>query len=229
MISEDASTEPNSKKSFSHSSLVVTQGEATVKRAPDQAWISIATETRELKADDARRRSAENMAAVQARLRTTGLSTDAIRTTRYRLEPDVEWKNGRGTVKGYVAHNQIEVRIDDLDRLSDIIDIADVTGSTVLRISGLHFALKDQQTAETDALRLAVQAAYTRAQAIASGAQRTLGNIARIEEQNIGGSVRPDVFPMQTAVARSSDAFETPIVVEDIEVRARVTLTIELR
>ena len=229
MISEDAHSEPNSTRPVSQSSLVITQGEATVKRTPDQAWLSISTQTREARADDARRKNAENMAAVQEKLRTTGLLPDAIRTTGYRLEPEMEWKNGRGSVKGYIAYNQIEVRIDDLDSLSDIVDVADVAGSTVLRISGLRFALKDQQTAEVEALRLAVQAAHARAEAIASGAQRMLGNIVRIEEQNLGGSIRPDVFPMQAAVARSSDTSETPIVVEDIEVLARVTLTIELR
>jgi uncharacterized protein YggE len=229
MISEDANSQSNSTKSASQPSLVITQGEATVKRTPDQAWLSIATETREEKADDARRKNAENMAAVQIKLRTAGLSTDAIRTTGYRLEPEMEWKNGRGTVKGYIAYNKIEVCVDDLDRLSDIIDIADVTDSTVLRISGLRFTLKDQQTAEAEALQLAVQTAQARAQAIASGAQRTLGSIVRIEEQNLGGSVRPDIFPMRAAMAKSSDSTETPIVVEDVEVRARVTLTIELR
>jgi len=229
MISEDAHSEPNSTRPVSLSSLVITQGEATVRRTPDQAWLSISTQTREARSDDARRKNAENMAAVQEKLRTTGLLPDAIRTTGYRLEPEMEWKNGRGSVKGYIAYNQIEVRIDDLDSLSDIVDVADVAGSTVLRISGLRFALKDQQTAEVEALRLAVQAAHARAEAIASGAQRTLGNIVRIEEQNLGGSIRPDVFPMQAAVARSSDTSETPIVVEDIEVLARVTLTIELR
>ena len=229
MISEDAHSEPNSTRPVSLSSLVITQGEATVKRTPDQAWLSISTQTREARSDDARRKNAENMAAVQEKLRTTGLLPDAIRTTGYRLEPEMEWKSGRGSVKGYIAYNQIEVRIDDLDSLSDIVDVADVAGSTVLRISGLRFALKDQQTAEVEALRLAVQAAHARAEAIASGAQRMLGNIVRIEEQNLGGSIRPDVFPMQAAVARSSDTSETPIVVEDIEVLARVTLTIELR
>jgi len=229
MISDDACSEPNSTRPVSQSSLVITQGEATVKRTPDQAWLSISTQTREARSDDARRKNAENMIVVQEKLRTTGLLTDAIRTTGYRLEPEIEWKNGRGTVKGYIAYNQIEVRIDDLDCLSDIIDIADVAGSTVLRISGLRFALKDQQAAEIEALRLAVQTAHARAQAIASGAQRTLGSIVRIEEQNLGGSIRPDVFPMHTTVARSSETSETPIVVEDIEVRARVTLTTELR
>jgi uncharacterized protein YggE len=90
------------------------QGEATVKRAPDLAWFSISTETRDAKANNARRMSAESMTAIQATLRATGLSAYAIRTTGYGFSPDVEWKNGRQIVKGYIVSNQIEIRIDDL-------------------------------------------------------------------------------------------------------------------
>ena len=207
---------------------MVTQGEGIVKRTPDQAWLSIITETREGKAEDARQKSAESMVKVQTQLRNTGLSVDSIQTKGYRLEPEMEWKNGRGTVKGYIVRNQIDIRIDNLDRLSDVIDSTTVTGSTTLRISGLRFVLKNQQVAEADALRLAVQNALAHAQAIASGAQQTLGHIIRIEELNLGG-VRPEIFPLRTAMVKSNDNVETPITVEDVEVRAQVTLTVELR
>lgn len=125
------------------------------------------------------------MTAVQAALSATGLSADAIQTTGYSLSPDMEWKNGRSTVKGYIVRNQIEVRVDNLDQLSDVIDAANANRSTTLTISGPRFALKNQQVTETEALRLAAQAALMRAQAIASGAGRMLGRITRIEEENL--------------------------------------------
>lgn len=209
------------------SSVVVTQGEATVKRTPDQAWLSITTETRDSKADDARRKSAETMTVVQAKLLSSGLSSDAIRTTGYHLQPEVEWKNGRGTVKGYLVRNQIEVRVDKLDKLGDVIDAANATRDTALTISGPRFGLKDEQTIETEALQLAVQAALMRAKAIAAGAGKELGRIMRIEEQNLGGHPR-EPFLMRTAMAKNSEAVETPIVLGDIEVQAMVSLTAEL-
>lgn len=209
--------------------VVVTQGEATVKRAPDQAWLTVATETRDGKADNARRISAESMTAVQAALRATGLSADAIQTTGYSLSLDMEWKNGRSTVKGYIVRNQIEVRVDNLDQLSDVIDAANSNRSTTLTISGPRFALKNQQVTETEALRLAVQAALMRAQAIASGAGRMLGRITRIEEENLERVHRPESYLMRAAMAKSDESVETPIAIGDIEVRVKVSLTAELR
>ena len=67
----------------------------------------------------------------------------------------MEWNNGRGTVKGYVVRNEVEVRIDDLSRLGRVIDAANATKNTTLTIVGPRFALKDQQAAEAEALRLA--------------------------------------------------------------------------
>ena len=40
--------------------VIVTQGEAVVKRAPDRAWLTVATETRDARAAEARRRNAED-------------------------------------------------------------------------------------------------------------------------------------------------------------------------
>lgn len=210
------------------SPVVVTRGEAIVKRAPDQAWLTVATETRDVRAEDARRKSAEATTAVQAALKGTGLAADAIRTTGYSLTPEMDWNNGRGTVKGYLVRNQVEVRVDDLARLGAVIDAANATKSTALTISGPRFALKQQDEAEAEALRAAVQAAMTRAQAMAAGARRTLGNIVRVEDQS--GSRLPQPQPMfRMAAAAGQDNPQTPITPGEIEVRAEVSVTVELR
>src|SRR5262245_45659443 len=101
---------------------IVTQGEATLKRAPDRAWLTLATETRDTKAAEARSRNAEAMTAAQSALKGAGVRPDAIRTTGYSLTPEFDWNNGRSTLRGYVVRNQIEVRVDDLNKLSDVLD-----------------------------------------------------------------------------------------------------------
>ena len=80
---------------------------------------------------------------------------------------------------------------------------------------------------ENEALRLAVQLAMARAESMASGARRTVGAILRIEE-----SIRPRPEPImmrQMADARASGSVETPVTAGEIEVRAEVTLTVEIR
>ena len=208
-------------------SVIVTQGEATIKRAPDQAWLTIATETREPKAADARRLSAQGMTALQADVRRVGLGNDAIRTTGYSLVPEMDYKNGKGTVRGYLVRNQIEVRIDNLDRLSDVIDTVNTSRSTAVSVTGPRFSLKDEKSAQAEALREAVTSAMARAQAIAEGAKRTLGPIARIEDHNLGNNMPPQ--PMMMRMTASAESAPTPIEPGEVEVRALITLTVELR
>jgi len=206
--------------------VVVTQGEAVIKRAPDRAWLTVATETRDVRAERARSLSAEGMTALQGALKAAGLTDDAIRTTGYSLVPEMDWKSGKGVVRGYVVRNQIEVRVDDLDRLSAVIDATTTSRATSLSVSGPRFSLKDEASAQAEALRMAVTSAMARARAMAMGAGRTLGNITRIEEHNLGGMPPPQPMMRMAAVA---DAAPTPITPGELEIRAVITLTAELR
>ncbi len=205
--------------------VITTRGEAIVKRAPDQAWVSIAAESRASTAAQAQQANADAMRAVQAALSKTGLPADAIKTVGYSLQPDMEYANGRSRVRGYIARNSIEVRVDDLQKLSAVIDAAGQSGAT--NMSGLRFDLKDRATVERDALRLAVQDAMASARAIAAGANATLGPIVRIDEQ---GDFQPPIPMYRTqTMAMSEAAPQTPITPGEVEIRAQITLTVAIK
>ena len=204
--------------------VIVTQGTGELKRAPDQAWVSIAAEARATTPADAQRQAAEAMTAVQKALRGARLPADAIRTTGYTLQPDFQYEGGRARIRGYIARNQIEVRVDDLDRLGAAIDAAGASGATSM--AGLRFDLKDRSGAEREALRLAVEDAMARARAIAAGANASLGPIVRIEEQ---GGMRQPPMPYVAMARESAQAAPTPITPGEIEISANVTVTVQIR
>ena len=195
-----------------------------MKRAPDQAWVSISAEARAPKPGDAQRQSAAAMTALQNALKPVGLANDAVKTVDYSVRPDMEYTNGSSRVKGYISVNQIEVRIDDLAKVSQVIDAAGATGAT--SIKGLRFDLKDRAGAEQEALRLAVQDAMARAQAMAAGAGRSLGPILKLEEQR-NFPVSPKGFT--TMAMDRGAAAETPITAGETEIRAQVVLTVGIR
>src|SRR5579864_2101867 len=209
---------------------VVTAGEAVQKRAPDRAWVRVATDAHAPKPVDARRLGAQAMTDVQAALKATGLAADAIRTVAYSLQPEMARNNGRATVTGYIAHNQIEIRVDDLDRLPDVLDAANTPKNVSLTIDGPRFDLKDRETVEREVLASAVENAMARARAMAEGAKVTLGAIQSIENET-----QPSV-PMSMPMARGlavvssgGDAAVTPVTPGEIEILARVTVSIAIR
>lgn len=211
---------------------IVTRGEATLKRAPDRAWVSIAVESHQAKAADARREAATQMTTVQTAIKAVGIPADAIKTTGYSLQPQMEWDGTRSKIREYVAHNQIEVRVDNIDQISDVIDAAaSVKTSLILTasISSVRFDLKNPERTEQEALGAAVKDAMARAQAIAAGLSRSLGPVIRVEDQRVEQIPRIP-YTMATRVAVSAaQAPSTPIDPNEIEVRAVVSLSVRIQ
>ena len=206
--------------------VIVTNGEAVVKRAPDRAWVTIGAESRAKTAAEAQRMNTEAMTAVIDRIKASGLPADAVQTTGYNLQPEFDYANGKQTLRGYVARNQVQVRIDTLAKTGDVIAAAVTTGAT--NVSGVRFDLKDRDAVERDALRLAVQDARGRANYMATGAGVTVHSIIRIEEQRDMADI-PRPMPMNMAMMESRAVQAVPIEAGEIEVRARVTLTVAIR
>ena len=206
---------------------IVAHGEAIIKRAPDQAWVNIAAEGRAATSAEAQRLAAESMKSVMQALSRAGLSSSAIRTTSYSIQPDIEWQNGRQRIRGYIARNAIEARVDDLDKLSGVIDAAGSSGAASM--NGLRFDVKERASIERDALRAAVSDAMARAKAMADGAGKSLGDIMRIDEEGVSRPPTP-MYRMEAMTATAAAAPPpTPIVAGDIEIRAAVTLTVVIR
>jgi uncharacterized protein len=205
--------------------VIVTTGEGVVKLAPDRAWVSIAAESRARNPREAQRANAEAMAAVMQRLKGVGLPADAIRTAAYDLQPEFDYANGKQTLRGYVARNSVEVRVDDVTKVGEILDVA--VGSGATSVSGVRFDLKNRGAADREALKLAVADARGRAEAGASGANVRIERVLRIEEQR-ALIQEPRPMAMMRQVAESVQA-QTPIAPGEIEVRAVVTLTASIR
>ena len=202
--------------------VVVTVGEGVVQAVPDRAWVTIAAESRASNPRDAQRRNVEAMVPVQEKLRAAGIPTDAIRTTSYDLQQEWDFADGRRVSRGYVASNSIEVRIDAIDRVGELLEIA--VGSGATSVSGVRFDVKDRATLEREALRLAVVDARAKADAAAAGAGQSISGILRIEEHGMT-SQRPVPF---LAARQEMQADALPISVGQMELRAQVTLTVEL-
>lgn len=206
--------------------VIVTSGEATVKRAPDRAWVSIAAESRARSPREAQRANADAMTAVLGRVKAAGVPADAVRTSGYDLQPEFDFANGRQTLRGYVARNGVEVRVDDLPRAGEIIDAA--VGSGATSVSGIRFDLKDRASAEREALTRAVSDARARADAAAAGAGATIDRVVRIEEQRMPPQEPRPVMMMRATMAQAAPP-ETPITPGELEIRASVTMTVAIR
>jgi hypothetical protein len=205
--------------------LVVTAGTAVLQATPDRAWVNISAESRASNPRDAQNRNAQAMGPVQEKLRAAGVPSDAIRTIIYDLQYEWDYVDNRRVGRGYVARNTIEVRIDNIGRVADILDIA--VGSGATSVGGIRFDVKDRTNLEREVLRLAVADARGRAEAAAAGAGRAIDRVLRIEEQ---GVISPPMPIRPVAFREAAQVAEAPAIsAGQIEVRAQVTLTAVLK
>jgi uncharacterized protein YggE len=203
---------------------IITVGEATIQRAPDQAFVNAAVETRARLPRDAQKQNADAMAAVQRKLVEIGFATEAVRTTGYSITQEFDFTNGRRVPRDYIARNGVEIRIDAVERVGEVLDAAVQAGAT--SIAGVRFDIKDRAAVERDVLRHAVEDARARADALAAGAGRTVDRVMRIDD-----SRQPRIVPQQvmTMRAAASDVAQTPIEAGLIDIHAQVTLTVSIK
>lgn len=202
---------------------VVVSGEGVVKVAPDQAWVRIGTESRSKVSKEAQQRNADVMTAVQQKLTALGIPKDAIRTVGIDLQPEFDYQNGRQTLRGYVARNTIEVRIDEFGKVGDVLDAAVSSGAT--NVHDLRFDVKNRDAIEQQALQRAVTDGMAKANTIAGAAKRAVDRILRIEETFAGG---PQPVERAVMMRMAADA-STPVAAGEIEVRAQVRLTVAIK
>jgi uncharacterized protein YggE len=205
--------------------VIVTSGEGVVKQAPDRAWVTIGAESHAKTAQEAQRANTDAMTAVIDRIKTAGIAADAIQTSGYNLQPEFDYVNGKQSLRGYVARNQVQVRVDALAKTGEIMTAVVANGATT--VSGVRFDLKDREGAERQALGLAVRDARRRADALAGGANVTIERVIRIEEQRDMDMPRP--MAMSGMSMMKAEGAPVPLEAGEIEVRARVTMTAAIR
>jgi len=201
--------------------------EASVATAPDQAQVSIGVVTEAENAQDAAAENARELAAVLAKLRDA-LGDDAdIKTVGYSLNPKYQRskQGGEARIVGYMATNTVEVTTNELDQVGNIVGVAAATGAN--RIQQLRFTLTDETPLQAEALRQAAVRAKKKVEAIASALDLETGRILAVEEGT--HSVTPILVRSRQVAMAEAGATPTPVEPGTIEVRATVTLTVEIR
>ncbi len=204
--------------------MVVVHGEGEVKAAPDVAFVTIGAELRAQTPKAAQASAAAAMTAVQQQILGAGVPKEAIRTVSYDLQAQFDYTNGKQVPRGYLARNVIEVRLDDLAKVGEVLELAVGAGGT--SVHSVRFDLKQRDLLERDALTRAVADGRARAEAAAKGAGAVVVSVLRIEES--GGGARPMEAPMMRMAADAAQS-TPPIAAGEVVVRASVTLTASIK
>ena len=197
-------------------------GEGVVTVRPDQASVGVGVITQGRTAAEATDANATKAEAVLAALRgLLGANAD-IRTVQFSVTPIQRFpQNGVPEITGYQAANQFRVTIANTSAAGRVIDAATSAGANT--VAGITFGVKDPVPLRQQALRLATQQARANAEAIATGMNGRLANVISATE---GTAISSPVLDRSGSGAGA--AVTTPVEVGNLEVRATVTMEIEV-
>src|SRR4030095_8537470 len=109
--------------------VVIVGGEGVIQAVPDRAWITVGAESRAPSAREAQKRNTDLMTPVLDKLKAAGLPADALRTIGYDVQYEWDYVNNKRVGRGYVARNTVEVRVDAVERLGELLEIAGGSGA----------------------------------------------------------------------------------------------------
>ncbi len=204
--------------------FVRASGEAVVSAKPDRAEITIGVSSQAPTAQAASAQNAEESTKMVAAIKQALGSGGTIKTSGYSLSPRYEYpQNHAPRLTGYEAANTVNVMVDELALLGKVIDAATQAGAN--NINGVAFTLKDDSAVREQALSEAAKRARANAEALARALNLEPGAVLEAEPTEVP-VVRPR--PVGFVAMKAAAAPTTPVEAGDLDIRASVTVTLEV-
>ncbi|RME80094.1 MAG: DUF541 domain-containing protein [Methanobacteriota archaeon] len=173
---------------------ISTIAEASDSVKPDIATISITVESREKTASAASSVNGEKVAKILEKLKKLSINEEDIKTESLSLYEDYHYvygdcpnsttefppyqcKNKSKVIDAYVATQQLSIKVRDVEKSGDVVDVLSTSSS----INNIGFSLSDAKRAsiEKELLEKAAKEARERAESIAKGMGVSLGDLIK--------------------------------------------------
>jgi uncharacterized protein len=177
-------------------------GEATVSVPPDQAQIDGGVTSDAKTAREASDANNAAMGKVLLALKGAGIDEKDYQTSRLSLQPQyAPNRSGPSPVVGYRASNRVTVKLRDVAKVANIVDV--LVGAGANELGGINFMVSQASKLLDDAREKAIADARRKAEIYAKAAGVALGEPLNISEE--GGS-GPPVFRSKMAAPMAASA-----------------------
>ena len=202
---------------------ITVQGSSSITVSPTIVYVSIWVTTFNKNAASAQSENAVKMDRVYKTLASLGIKKDKIKTVNYNISPRYDYKNNVATLAGYNVINSIRVTVNDLKKVSDVLDMTVKEG--VNQSNSISFGVTDEERDRLylQALSQAVSNAKEKANTIAAAAGIAISKPANIIEGSSAHFVQPNYRAMDMAKMASETA-PTPISEGELMIEANVTV-----
>lgn len=202
-------------------------GNSQMTVAPDQVVVNLLIQTKNIKADVAKNENAIISDKVISGLVRNGIERENIETENYNIYPEYDWSSGTQKLLGYIASNYIKVKTEKFDKVGKIVDVSVDNGALV---NYINFELSNAKSNEYKAKVLAEASkdAKTKAEAIAQGLGRKVGNLVSVSASEYDYMPYP-LYRMEAAEGVNVKTVATDIQPKNLDITSSVSVVYEIR
>lgn len=212
---------------FADTKITVT-GSGEVLIPADVAVISLGVNVRSAEAPSAQAEANEVIAKIREALTAAGIDEEDISTGYINLYAAYDYSSSVERITGYNASSTLAVKVTDMTRVGEVIDLAFGAGANML--DGVSFSAKDDTAARAEALKAAVADAKAKADVLAEAAGLGELEIDSIAESGVYAyDSGTNNFSAKGMITEQAEDAATVIRAAKICVSASVTITYEAK
>lgn len=195
--------------------------------APDTALVQFGISVQENASKDAYDHASSSAEQVRDLLRKNGIDPKTAEIGFFSLEPVYDYRNPKRKLVGYRVNSDVTLKLKDFAKVGPIVQgLADLDVSDSQSIS---YILDNMEEAKIKAAQDALRHARAEAAALASTAQRTLGELTHVSIDTVEAP-RPVPLPMlRQASAQIAPAPTAEFSPQNITVTSHVSAVFELK
>ena len=206
---------------------VTVSGSGTAEVTPDRATVHMSIVAREATIKAAQAKAADVAGRVLELADDMDISRDHVDTTGVSARPDYRWnrESEEPEMRGFIAERQITIRLEDLDRLGELVEGAVDAG--VNQVSPPQLDSSKRKAMYRQALQAAAEDARTNAEQLAGALDAGIGQVLSISSGS-AAQWPPNPYRagalMASADAGGSESYNPA----EMSVNASVTAVFEL-
>ena len=207
---------------------ITVSGQGSVNVAPDTAAVELGVTETNTSLQEAQAQVNTRLEAILAALAEAGVAEEDIKTAAYNVQINYEYDdngNLRG-ISGYTVSSTLSVTVRGLDSLGTILDTVVTAGANV--VYGISFSVDDPSAPASEARRLAVEDARTKADELAAAAGVNVIGVVSIQETSAPAPPPEPFVATEADMASGRAASAVPVQAGTTEVIVDVVVVFEI-
>ncbi len=202
---------------------ITVSGEGKVKIAPDQALITVSIETKGTKAEDVKKENDKKMDAILKFIKKTAIAKEDFQTQCVSLNPNFDYVKKK---YNYAATQSVQILLRDLAKYDGLIE--GLVDEGINRIDNVEFKSSKMKELQSDARKLAMKDAKSKAEDFVSVLGQKIGKAMLISDNSQGYNPRAFVYAMKSMASMDESTPKETLAIGEIEITANVSVSFVL-